>query len=137
MNKDLAVATLKLLYPLAIMVIVAALAYRSGFQTASKQAETKQAQITATYQAAALSAEQQYSTALGEAVAEKQKWFDLAQAQSAKLAKAMQAVDAEQGRLKQEIPDAIKRDEQNAGTCHSGLGADSLRLYNRALGYPD
>ena len=60
-----------------------------------------------------------------------------AQAQSAKLAKTMQAIDAEQGRLKQEIPDAIAKDEKSSGACHSGLGAHSLRLYNRALGYPD
>ncbi|UOO82801.1 hypothetical protein LVJ83_04875 [Uruburuella testudinis] len=136
MNKDLAAAVLKLLYPLALMLMVAALAYRSGIQTASKQAAAEKAGIIATYQAAALSAEQQYSTALAEAAAEKQKWFDFAQAQSAKLAKAVQAIDAEQGRLKQEIPDAIKRDE-NAGDCRSGLGADSLRLYNRAHGYAD
>ena len=136
MNKDLAAAALKLLYPLALMVMVAALAYRSGFQTASKQAEAKQAQITATYQAAALSAEQQYSAALAEAAADKQKWFDFAQAQSAKLANTMQAIDAEQGRLQQEILDAVKRDE-NGGACRSGLGADSLHLYNRALGYAD
>ena len=108
MNKEISVAALKMLYPIALMAAVAAMAYQNGFQTASKKA-----------------------------AADKQKWFDFAQAQSAKLAKTMQAIDAEQGRLKQEIPDAIAKDEKSSGACHSGLGAHSLRLYNRALGYPD
>ena len=137
MNKEISVAAPKLLYPIAQMAAVAAMAYQNGFQTASKKAAAEKAGIIATYQAAALSAEQQYSAALAEAAADKQKWFDFAQAQSAKLAKAMQAIDAEQGRLKQEIPDAIAKDEKSSGACHSGLGAHSLRLYNRALGYPD
>ena len=120
MNKEISVAALKLLYPIALMAAVAAMAYQNGFQTASKKAAAEKAGIIATYQAAALSAEQQYSAALAEAAADKQKWFD-----------------SEQGRLKQEIPDAIAKDEKSSGACHSGLGAHSLRLYNRALGYPD
>ena len=87
MNKEISVAALKLLYPIALMAAVAAMAYQNGFQTASKKAAAEKAGIIATYQAAALSAEQQYSAALAEAAADKQKWFDFAQAQSAKLAK--------------------------------------------------
>lgn len=136
MTKDLAAAALKLLYPAALMVVIAGLAYQAGFQTASKKAAAEKAQIIATYQAAALSAEQQYSEKLAEAAAEKQKWFDFARVQSTKLAAATRALDAEQSRLKQEIPDAIAKDESN-GVCFSGLGADSLRLYNRAHGYTD
>ena len=103
MNKEISVAALKLLYPIALMAAVAAMAYQNGFQTASKKAAAEKAGIIATYQAAALSAEQQYSAALAEAAADKQKWFDFAQAQSAKLAKAMQAIDATAG-VELELP---------------------------------
>lgn len=137
MNKDLIAGLLNYLVGFVIGLLICSVFYTLGYKHAAKKAAAEKAAVISTYQAAALNAEQQYSAALAEAAAEKQKWFDFAQNQSAKLARAMQAVDAEQGRLKQEIPDAIKRDEQNSGTCHSGLGADSLRLYNRALGYPD
>ena len=38
MNKEISVAALKLLYPIALMAAVAAMAYQNGFQTASKKA---------------------------------------------------------------------------------------------------
>ena len=118
-------------------MMVAGGSWYSGYGHAKRAGEAQIAAIRQQAAADALAAEQHYSTKLAEAAVEKQKWFDFAQVQSSKLAAATRALDAEQARLKQEIPDALQRDEQNTGACHSGLGAHSLRLYNRAHGYAD
>ncbi len=67
--------------------------------------------------------------------ADKQKWYDFAQHQSSKLAMANQQLTAQAELLKQEISNAIKNDDSN-GVCFSGIGHDSLRIYQQAL-YPD
>ena len=72
---------------------------------------------------------------LQNAQADKQKWYDFAQHQSSKLAMANQQLTAQAELLKQEISNAIKNDDSN-GVCFSGLGHDSLRIYQQAL-YPD
>ena len=104
-----------------------------GHRTAMQAAEKEKAEIIGTYQAAALSAEIKYSEKLAEAAAEKQKWFDFAQDQSAKLAAANRQLDIQTAKLQEQIPNAVKND----GNGFTGIGADSLHLYNRALGYPD
>ena len=72
---------------------------------------------------------------LQNAQADKQKWYDFAQHQSSKLAQANQQLTAQSELLKQEISNAIKNDDSN-GVCFSGLGNDSLRIYQQAL-YPN
>lgn len=104
-----------------------------GYRTATEAAEKEKAEIIGTYQAAALAAEIQYSEKLAEAAAEKQKWFDFAQAQSVKLAAANRALDVKTAQLQEQISHAIKKD----GDAFSGIGPDSLREYNRAFGYSD
>lgn len=104
-----------------------------GHRTATEAAEKEKAEIIGTYQAAALSAEIKYSEKLAEAAAEKQKWFDFAQDQSAKLAAANRQLDIQTAKLQEQIPNAV----QNDGNGFTGIGADSLHLYNRAFGYPD
>ena len=74
---------------------------------------------------------------LQNAQADKQKWYDFAQRQSSQLAQATQTLDAQAALLQKDIPHAIAQDAASGGHCHSGLGADSLRLYRRALGYTD
>ncbi|MFC3874868.1 hypothetical protein [Neisseria musculi] len=104
-----------------------------GHRTAMQAAEKEKAEIIGTYQAAALSAEIRYSEKLAEAAAEKQKWFDFAQDQSAKLAAANRQLDIQTAKLQEQIPNAVKND----GNGFTGIGADSLRIYNRAFGYAD
>lgn len=104
-----------------------------GYRTAQAEAEQDKQEIIGIYQGAALAAEQQYSEKLAEAAAEKQKWFDFAQAQSVKLAAANRALDVKTAQLQEQISHAIKKD----GDAFSGIGPDSLREYNRAFGYAD
>lgn len=122
----------------AVLFIAAVLAIYfagrlDGCRTSMKAAEKEKAEIIGTYQAAALSAEIRYSEKLAEAAAEKQKWFDFAQDQSAKLAAANRQLDIQTAKLQEQIPNAV----QNDGNSFTGIGADSLRIYNRAFGYPD
>ena len=121
-------------------MMVAGGSWYSGYGHAKRAGEAQIAAIRQQAAADALAAEQHYSTKLAEAAVEKQKWYDFAQRQSSRLAQATQELDAQAALLKKEIPDAIAQDTANAassGHCHSGLGAHSLRLYNRALGYAD
>ena len=104
-----------------------------GHRAATETAEKEKAEIISTYQAAALSAEIKYSEKLAEAAAEKQKWFDFAQDQSAKLAAVNRQLDIQTAKLQEQIPNAV----QNDGNGFTGIGTDSLRIYNQALGYPD
>ncbi len=121
-------------------MLVAGGSWYSGHNSAKRAGEAQLAQLRQEYAAQALAAEQQYSAKLAAAAAEQQKWYDFAQRQSSQLAQATQTLDAQAALLQKEIPYAIAQDaadKTNSGHCHSGLGADSLRLYRRALGYAD
>ena len=115
-----------LLLAAAVLVL-----YFSGYQAAAKQAETDKAEIIATYQASALAAEQIYTEKLKAAHQEKQRWFDFAQQQSRDLAAAYQKIDRQAVQLEKQIDETVQKD----GSRFNGIGADSVRLYNRALGY--
>ena len=120
----------------AALLLAAALglAYRTGYLKRDCKAKTELAAVAAAHQLAQLEAERAYSAKLAEVAAERQKWVDFAQSQSMKLAEANRRLDTKTTQIKQEIPHAIARDN-SAGGCHSGLGADSLRLYRQAFGY--
>ena len=124
----------KKLLPLLLALTVAATCYRAGYLTRDGKAKTEMAAVAAAHQLAQLEAERAYSAKLAEVAAERQKWVDFAQSQSVKLAEANRRLDTKTTHIKQEIPHAIARDN-SAGGCHSGLGADSLRLYRQAFGY--
>ena len=124
----------KKLLPLLLALTVAATCYRAGYLNRDGKAKTEMAAVAAAHQLAQLEAERAYSTKLAEVAAERQKWVDFAQSQSVKLAEANRRLDTKTTHIKQEIPHAIARDN-SAGGCHSGLGADSLRLYRQAFGY--
>ncbi len=124
----------KKLLPLLLALTVAATCYRAGYLNRDGKAKTEMAAVAAAHQLAQLEAERAYSAKLAEVAAERQKWVDFAQSQSVKLAEANRRLDTKTTHIKQEIPHAIARDN-SAGGCHSGLGADSLRLYRQAFGY--
>ena len=126
----------KKLLPLLLALTVAATCYRAGYLNRDGKAKTEMAAVAAAHQLAQLEAERAYSAKLAEVAAERQKWVDFAQSQSVKLAEANRRLDTKTTHIKQEIPHAIARDQKSTGGCHSGLGADSLRLYRQALGYP-
>ncbi|ATD64853.1 hypothetical protein ACFPVS_12135 [Neisseria weixii] len=121
-----------LISPILLTAAVLAL-YFFGYQVAEKQAEADKAEIIATYQASALAAEQLYTEKLKAANEEKQKWMDFAQAQSRDLAAAYQQIDRQAVQLEKQIDETVQKD----GSRFNGLGADSVQLYNRALGYAD
>ena len=125
----------KKLLPLLLALAVAATCYRAGYLNRDGKAKTEMAAVAAAHQQAQLEAERAYSAKLAEVAAERQKWVDFAQSQSVKLAEANRRLDAKTTQIKQEIPHAIARDQKSTGGCHSGLGADSLRLYRQAFGY--
>ena len=125
----------KKLLPLLLALAVAATCYRAGYLNRDGKAKTEMAAVAAAHQQAQLEAERAYSAKLAEVAAERQKWVDFAQSQSVKLAEAKHRLDRQTTHIKQEIPHAIARDQKSTGGCHSGLGADSLRLYRQAFGY--
>lgn len=112
---------------------IALIAYKTGFQTASKQAEAKRIKLVAEHQAQALKAEQQYSDALKREIAQKQQWFNLAQQQSAQIALLHLDLNKAQAQLKEQAQNAIKQD----GNHFNGIGSHSLSIYKRAFGYTD
>lgn len=124
----------KKLLPLLLALAVAATCYRAGYLNRDGKAKAEMAAVAAAHQQAQLEAERAYSAKLAEVAAERQKWVDFAQSQSVNLADANRRLDRQTVLIKQEIPHAIR--DNNAGGCHSGLGADGLRLYRQALGYP-
>ena len=124
----------KRLLPLLLVLAVAATAYRAGYLKRDAAAAAEMAATQAEWHRQQLQAEMAHRAALAAAAAEKQRWFDFAQAQSQKLAQTSARLDAQAAQYKREIAHAIQSDAAS-GACFSGLGADSLRLYSRALGY--
>lgn len=136
-SKALLSGSLKTVLPLLLAAALAAVGYRAGWQKRDAAARIEAAKVRQAHDAERLKAEQAYSAKLAEAAAEKQRWFDYAQAQSARLAATERSLEQKQHAIRQEIPHAIRKDDTNSGRCFGGLGADSLRLYRQALGYTD
>lgn len=105
--------------------------YFCGYKSSAKKAEAEKAEIIATYQASALVAEQLYTEKLKAANEEKQRWFDFAQVQSRDLATAYQQIGRQAAQLEKQIDETVQKD----GSRFNGLGANSVQLYNRALGH--
>lgn len=111
--------------------------YYLGVRHGTQAQLVKQQALQKEWDSQIQTAQQQYIQKLQEAQTEKDKWYAFAQKQSTDLAKANQALDTAQGLLRKDISNAIKNDEKSGSACYSGLGVDSLRLYNKAFGYPD
>ncbi len=133
-SKALLSGSLKTVLPLLLAAALAAYSYRAGYLKRDAAAKLESAQTQQAHDAARLKAEQEYSAKLA-AAAEKQRWFDYAQAQSARLAATELSLEQKQHAIRQEIPHAIRKDDTDSGRCFGGLGADSLRLYRQAFGY--
>ena len=112
--------------------VVAALCYGIGFQAASKRAETERMKLVAEYQARELAAQMQYGQQLEQALAQKQQWLNLMQKQSEQIALLNLDLDKAKSQLKEQAENAIKQD----GRDFTGIGDNSLQIYNRAFGYP-
>lgn len=125
---------LRRLWPLWLALAVASGGYRAGYLKRDAAADAEMAAVKAEWRQKQLAAEQAYSAQLAAANAERQRWHDYAQRQTVQLARALQDLDARENQIKREIADAVRKDAQS-GACAGGLGADGLRLYNRALGY--
>ena len=124
-----------LLYALGIGLTLASV-YGAGYTHARRIYRGEIAQLQQRHTEQALAAEQAYNAKVAEISAERQKWYDFAQGQSAKLAETTRQLDTQTTRIKQEIANAVKND-QSSSRCYSGLGAGSLQLYKQALGYTD
>lgn len=74
---------------------------------------------------------QAYIARVKEVQAEREKETARAERLNAELADARRKIDVQTASVEKEIPDVLQKD----GGTFSGLGADSLRLYKRALGY--
>lgn len=131
LSADLAIAATKYLMVIAAVATLFLAAYIGGVKHAEKKAAVEKAELIQAHQAAALTAEREYSKKLAEAAAEQKKWFDFTQEQSSKLAAANRQIDTQAEAMKKGIPYVIQKD----GAAFNGLGADSLQHYNRSLGY--
>ncbi len=127
---------IKVVAGLLLACVLLGAVYLSGYQRAQSAAALDMAKVVSDNRQAALAAEQAYTAKLEQAAAERLKWYDFAQEQSAKLAAANRRIDAQADRLQKEIADVVKQDKSRAGGCVDGLGTDGLQLYRHALGYP-
>lgn len=111
--------------------------YLFGYRKAAAQGKTELAALQAKYTAAALAAEREYTAALQQAAAEKQRWQDFAAEQSSKLAAANKKLDVQTALLNKEINHAVQQDNHKHTDGFNGIGPDSVQIYNRAIGYSD
>lgn len=113
------------------------LAYRNGFQTAYNEQQLVIEQAEKNKTAALLASAEAFTAELKKAQQAKDEQAAKTQAVGVRLAQAQ----ADVRRLKQQhktgIKHAIEQDKTAAGVCIDGLGPNSLRQYNRALGYTD
>lgn len=111
-------------------------AYVHGVHHERYRAEAQIAALRQEAHAAALAAEEAHTQALEASQARIRELQAKAQAQSLAIANAEAALAKRQKTIKKEIPRAIQQDSSGSPSpC--GLGAHSLQLYRRALGYPD
>lgn len=79
---------------------------------------------------------QLYNAKLEQAAAEWRQRLESAERQARGLAAAKNELIRQSETLRGRIHATVKQDEARGG-CINGLGPDSLRLYNQALGYAD
>lgn len=121
-------------FPLAAVVCTIGV-FIGGYVKGKHSADLALAQVKQEHAEAVAKANAEYAAQLQAAQAEQQKWRDFAQAQSVKLADAVNKLDKKEFELKKEIQNAVEQDNKSSGNCVGGLGARSLQLYERALGY--
>lgn len=118
---------------LAWRALIVLCIWLSGYHYAADKADAKQTALITAYQNSSMAAAKQYADELKKAQVETKRWHDFAQRQSIELASALSELDKTKNTLQEQTHDAIKKD----GNGFSGIGSNSLHLYNRAFGYPD
>ena len=121
---------------LAMGALIAAGLYHVGFQAGESKQLAAQKQLELQWQGQALAAERAYSSKLEAVQKEWAQSVSFTAAQSAALAESNRAIQSKLTILKKDIPNVIQTDATRS-ECVRGLGIDSLRLYNHALGYSD
>ena len=110
--------------------------YQTGYRTAAMKKNAEIAVIRAEQVAGLLAAEQAHNAKLEQAEAEWRQRLESAERQARGLAAAKNELIRQSETLRGRIHATVKQDEALGG-CINGLGPDSLRLYNQALGYAD
>ena len=110
--------------------------YQTGYRAAEVKKSAEIAVIHANHLAGLLAAEQAHNAKLEQAAAEWQQRLESAEWQARALAVAKNELIRQSETLRGKIHATVKQDEARGG-CINGLGPDSLRLYNQALGYAD
>ena len=110
--------------------------YQTGYRAAAMKKDAEIAVIRAEQVAGLLAAEQAHNAKLEQAAAEWRQRLESAERQAHALASAKNELIRQSETLWGRIHATVKQDEAR-GSCINGLGPDSLRLYNQALGYAD
>ncbi|WP_369587382.1 hypothetical protein [Kingella oralis] len=118
------------------LVLACALSAWAGYAVAQSACHAATLLLKNQYADEQLKAQQAYSAALADALAQKQAALQWAQQQGEQLAATRAQLDQQQHELNKEIPHATHQDNQGA-TVYNGIGERSLQLYNRAFGYTD
>ena len=115
----------------AALLAVVGGAYHAGYSRAALEGEAEKMRIVGEWHKQAAASAQSYIARVKEVQAEREKETARAERLNAALADARRKIDVQTASVEKEIPDVLQKD----GGTFSGLGADSLRLYKRALGY--
>ena len=115
----------------AALLAVVGGAYHAGYSRAALEGEAEKTRIVGEWHKQAAASAQAYIARVKEVQAEREKETARAERLNAELADARRKIDVQTASVEKEIPDVLQKD----GGAFSGLGADSLRLYKRALGY--
>lgn len=118
------------------LMLACALSAWAGYAVAQSACHAATLLLKNQYTDEQLKAQQAYSAALADALAQKQAALQWAQQQGEQLAATRAQLDQQQHELNKEIPHATHQDNQGA-TVYNGIGERSLQLYNRAFGYTD
>ena len=117
------------------LVLACALSAWAGYAVAQSACHAATLLLKHQYTDEQLKAQQAYSAALADALAQKQAALQWAQQQGEQLAATRAQLEQRQHELNKEISHATHQDNQGT-TVYNGIGNHSLHLYNRAFGYP-
>ena len=126
----------RIIFVASFTALVLILIYAEGIKTGQAKQLTIQQALELQWKEQALSAEREYSARLESVQKQWAQSVSFTAAQSAALAQSNQSLQTQMFQLKKDIPNVIQTDANRSG-CVRGLGIDSLRVYNRALGYAD
>lgn len=118
------------------IVVIAIMIYCQGFTDGEARVKSEINALKADMATETAAANAEYAQKLKEATDKALSWQAKASQASADLAQENNKAHARAQETKKGIDDALAKDKNKAdGHCIDGLGADSVRLYNKALGY--